>query len=612
MNKFYTWLKIRAQGYFPVSSLPKVERRGSPQLALWSDHGSQPRPVLSRSFASLFLALSFLVFGAPSLWSQGSGLNLSALEDLPIQDSGRKKPFYTFAVETLQLIHGRTTWKDPASGQTWDAVDLFAAIWVEPTGWEFQPLVRVDNLALKEAIDLPATRKDRNFSLAELAENQKLRALLAEVQQVRRVNPQAELTSLQQEALRIGNRLNKLLTVLDGQAFAVVPPPDPNSVLWVSLPASADLYPAPVAEKLREAFTTMAQGYRMKDQSQFDRGFAALSGELVTLAPDNYADLSLIRLEHFYKQVHPFRLAWIAYLTALICLAVTWSWHTQLGYRIAWGWIGVGLFVQIAGYVFRILISGRAPVTNMYETVTWLALAVIIFAIVFEWIYKARYFFLGSLPVAIVALILADSAPAVLDRSIQPLVPVLRDNFWLTTHVLSINTSYAAFALAMAVAHIPLIMILRKKSIPNLLYTYIYRILQIGVLLLAIGTILGGVWANYSWGRFWDWDPKETWALISLLCYLLILHGRIAGWWAGFGLAVGSILAFQSILMAWYGVNFVLGKGLHSYGFGTGGFPVVATYTAVEVIFVATVCWLVWHRNHREFLPPDLPERAEG
>src|SRR5439155_1698324 len=80
------------------------------------------------------------------------------------------------------------------------------------------------------------------------------------------------------------------------------------------------------------------------------------------------------------------------------------------------------------------------------------------------------------------------------------------------------------------------------------------RVLQLGVLLLAAGTILGGVWANYSWGRFWGWDPKETWALIALLCYLTALHGRLAGWWTEFGLVVASVICFLAVLMAWYGV----------------------------------------------------------
>ena len=122
---------------------------------------------------------------------------------------------------------------------------------------------------------------------------------------------------------------------------------------------------------------------------------------------------------------------------------------------------------------------------------------------------------------------------------------------------------------------------------------FIYRAMQIGVLLLATGTILGGVWANYSWGRFWGWDPKETWALITLLCYLALLHGRLAGWWKGFGLSVGSVACFLSVLMSWYGVNFVLGKGLHSYGFGTGGFSYVAAFALFEALFVVFVVAVV-------------------
>jgi hypothetical protein len=103
------------------------------------------------------------------------------------------------------------------------------------------------------------------------------------------------------------------------------------------------------------------------------------------------------------------------------------------------------------------------------------------------------------------------------------------------------------------------------------LSNFIYRAMQVGVLLIAAGTILGGVWADYSWGRFWGWDPKEVWALITLLVYLVPLHGRFAGWVNTFGLVTASVVCFLSVIMAWYGVNFVLGVGLHSYGFTEGG-----------------------------------------
>jgi len=184
--------------------------------------------------------------------------------------------------------------------------------------------------------------------------------------------------------------------------------------------------------------------------------------------------------------------------------------------------------------------------------------------------------------------------PIAMPSSIDPWVPVLRDNFWLTLHVLTITLSYAAFALAMGFGHILLWRYARNPAAARAdapMHFWLYRVLQLGVLLLAAGTILGGVWANYSWGRFWGWDPKETWALIALLCYILALHGRLAGWWTQFGLAVASVVCFLAVLMAWYGVNFVLGKGLHSYGFGIGGETYVAIFVVLDLLFVAFAIW---------------------
>jgi ABC-type transport system involved in cytochrome c biogenesis permease subunit len=169
------------------------------------------------------------------------------------------------------------------------------------------------------------------------------------------------------------------------------------------------------------------------------------------------------------------------------------------------------------------------------------------------------------------------------------LVPVLRSSFWLTVHVLTITLGYAAFLLAMGLGHLSLGLYFLTPGRPALgerLSLYLYRSIQVGTVLLAIGTMLGGVWASYSWGRFWAWDPKETWALIALLGYLALLHGRIIGWVREFGMAVGALIGFLLVLMAWYGVNFVLGTGLHSYGFGSGGYAYVGGFVAFEVVVI--------------------------
>ena len=107
-----------------------------------------------------------------------------------------------------------------------------------------------------------------------------------------------------------------------------------------------------------------------------------------------------------------------------------------------------------------------------------------------------------------------------------------------------------------------------------------------------MGILSGAVWANSAWGSYWSWDPKETWAFIALMCYLFVLHGRFTGWWGNFGMSVGSVICFQAIVMAWYGVNFVLGElggatGLHSYGTGAGGKQYVFGAVALDMLFTA-------------------------
>jgi cytochrome c-type biogenesis protein CcsB len=238
----------------------------------------------------------------------------------------------------------------------------------------------------------------------------------------------------------------------------------------------------------------------------------------------------------------------------------------------------------------RCIIAGRPPVTNMFESVVWVSFGIMAFAFIFLIRYRALTYLLAALPVSLTCLLLVQQLPVAMPASIDPLVPVLRSNYWLTIHVLTITLSYAAFGLAMGFGHIVLFRFIRNPlnaSEDATLHFWLYRIIQLGVILLATGTILGGVWANYSWGRFWGWDPKETWALIALLCYIFVLHGRVVGWWNQFGLALASVVCFCAVVMTWYGVNFVLGKGLHSYGFGIGGEKYVAGLVGVDLCYVA-------------------------
>jgi ABC-type transport system involved in cytochrome c biogenesis permease subunit len=383
----------------------------------------------------------------------------------------------------------------------------------------------------------------------------------------------------------VGLRLAELESLASGAAFRVIPNAARTDGPW-----------SPASPVLLEP---LASAYKAGDASAFEVAATTFASEVAAMHPDFHPPAWRMNLETLYQQAHPIRWAWILYLGTLLVLAL--AGRTRGGYVAGWILALAGFGMQVAGFAARVLISGRPPVTNMYESVLWVAFGTVLFALIFEAIYRSRVLLMAACPVAIVSLILADSQPASLDRSIHPLVPVLRDNFWLTTHVLTITLSYAAFALALALGHIILWSVIRGRNFYPALANYLYRVLQVGVLLLAVGTILGGVWANYSWGRFWDWDPKEVWALVTLLAYLFVLHGRIAGKWAGFGMAVGAVLCFLSVLMAWYGVNFVLGVGLHSYGFGSGGFGYALAFVIAESAFVALA--VVRRRSARRAAP---------
>ena len=345
---------------------------------------------------------------------------------------------------------------------------------------------------------------------------------------------------------------------------------------------------------------------RLHERRQFSRASNQLRENLRALSPQIYPQDRQLRLEYFCNHFEGFyRAIWFygaAFFVLLIAhLRKSGGALRSIGVAIAIA----GLAFHATGIVLRCMIAGRPPVTNMYESIIWVSFAVSFFGMIFFARYRTLVYLLAALPASFLVLILVHQMPIAMPASIDPLVPVLRDNFWLTIHVLTITLSYAAFLLACAFGHVLLLLYVLRPAATrtdSTMHFWLYRIIQLGVLLLAAGTILGGVWANYSWGRFWGWDPKETWALIALLCYITTLHGRLAGWWTQFGLVVASVVCFLAVLMAWYGVNFVLGKGLHSYGFGIGGETYVATFVILDLLFVVFAIW-----RYRAARPPGPP-----
>jgi ABC-type transport system involved in cytochrome c biogenesis permease subunit len=259
----------------------------------------------------------------------------------------------------------------------------------------------------------------------------------------------------------------------------------------------------------------------------------------------------------------------------------------------------LGLLIHTAGIILRVVLGGRPPVSNFFETMLWIPLIAVVLGLILERTFRLYYAGLSAALLAWLILLIADHVP--LDPSISPVVAVLRSNLWLTIHVLTIVGSYGILALATVLAHCYGWVWLMGKGVRRRLpplERLTYRTIQIGVVCLASGIMLGAVWANASWGRYWGWDPKETWALITLLWFLAVLHGRFAGWVRGIGVALAAMGGILPLLMTYYGVSFYL-AGLHSYAGGRATAPPVflVGYVLGELAFMAFVGWRALSQN---------------
>jgi ABC-type transport system involved in cytochrome c biogenesis permease subunit len=540
----------------------------------------QGRAALSARRHLLPAVLAVLAIGgATSAAAAGAGAGTGALREVAIQDGGRVKPLDTFARESARRVGGARPFTGGETVAGLDAVDWLVAMLSDPERWQGVPFVRVAHADVRARLGLPADR-DR-YSYAELVGHERLLDAVASVRD--KAERDEALEPVEHEIANLEGTLVLFRGLLNGEALRIVPI-EGASGGWMSV---ADLAPGGEGERLaalREAVVRLVAADSAGGSGRAAAA-AALRADLRATGGAHYPAADAIEREVAYNRLKPFRLAWLLYLAAFLALLPAVSLGSRLLGGAGVALVAGGLIATTGGLWMRTVISGRAPVTNMYETVVFAAWGAVALALVFEAAYGGRIAAACASGLAVLALLLADNVP-ILDGSIAPLVPVLRDNVWLTLHVLTITLGYAAFLLAMGLGHVNLAFLALAPGRPVVatLTRFLHRSLQVGTVFLAVGTLLGGVWASYSWGRFWGWDPKETWALIALLGYLAVLHGRLAGWLGDFGLAMGAVGGFLLVLMAWYGVNYVLGTGLHAYGFGSGGAGWVFAFAAVELV----------------------------
>ena len=508
-----------------------------------------------------YLLLLFLLSPASVL-----AVDSSELAAMPVLDNGRVKPFDTWAWESMRVVHGSS--HPRIEGERIQASELALQIVLEPERWTDAALIRLDDPQLKDILGLP--REGRRYSYKQIATD-RLQELW------HRLDSGHAPARLQRTGHELLNRVIRFEEMLAAD-WPLLPDPSHPQAPWHS-PAEV-----PEAASSWQKFLGSAQ---QDDQAGFHQALNDLRRLALSRSPGTLPDASRIEMELFYNRLQPFHKAWIVYLFTLLAslalLARPKPWLRITNRVLQW----LGLLLLTTGLGCITYITGRAPVSNLFESLAFVIWSLQVLLLFFS--HRTPKDFLYLLSGLLGALTLSYALDSTIDISINPLVPVLR-SYWLTLHVTVVTFSYGAFLVSAALGHVWLWMHRRgaDHAERKLIDQLNYRCLQLGTLTLALGIILGSVWANVAWGRYWGWDPKETWSLITFFFYLALLHGRLTGWLKQRGSAVAAILGLLVVLMTYFGVNYYL-SGLHSYAQGDAStVPLkLGVYLAIEALFLA-------------------------
>ncbi|MFZ4573669.1 MAG: cytochrome c biogenesis protein [Phycisphaerales bacterium] len=551
---------------------------------------------------ALLLLLSCLLTlpasGAQSAPEPDPGL--TRLGEIAVQDGGRTMPLEAYAKRLAVDVTGRTKWSSggPPLYSGRQPMQLLLDAMFKGESLIRGEIVTIDDKPFKGSIGLDPER--RFFSPSELANTKGLNDILMSFEASRANDPQAKPDTNQRKALNIRQAANRIANLASGEPIAIVPSADGPAFGRVSA-VSCD----PGLESVQAAWTAIGTAYRAGQP--LDSSVSQLEQAVAAFGKISDKQARAVRLEVFYDRHQPFRKTAVFYALAMVLLGVSRLVLKKPLAMLAIASTALGVVEHAMGVGLRILILERAPVSNTYESLIWMGLVGIAAGLIAQLVNRGRGWYLfGGIAAAFISVLFAGLVP-ITDQT-NSLPAVLRSNFWLTVHVLTIVASYGVLVVASVLGHAYLIkdVLLRKQDAGNegrsaALVVQTYRTIQIGLFLLTAGTILGGVWASESWGRFWGWDPKETWALISIIAYFAVLHARYVRWIEDFGLAASAVLGMVVIVWTFYGVNYVMATGLHSYGFGSGGELYVGIWALIEIAFIV-LCW-IRHKTEARSVP---------
>ena len=510
-------------------------------------------------------------------------------------DGGRMKPINTFSSELLRKVSHKDTYKDMNSDQAFISMTQFPTVWFET------PLIYIKsgNDSIRKILGIPSDAKYATFrSCFDERGNYKLSPYLDDAYKT--ANP----NQFEKDFVETDKKVNLLNSALSGKILRIFPiPKDANnkwlSFLEISHPTGSALDTIKLA--LPAYLDALMKGSQDNNYTMANTYLVGIENYQKKFGKAVRPSDKKIDYEIFYNKYDVLQKLPYWYLTAsalmflfiIIGIFKERKWVT-IAVNSLHVIIGLLFVLHTSALIFRWYISGHAPWSNAYEAIVYVAWSTMFFGLAFAWIRKSSIFSLtfaidaifglffksqSKLTVAacafVSAMILTAAYANWIDPEIANLQPVL-NSYWLMIHVAVIVASYGPFALGMILGFVSLLLMFftteknKDKMVLNINEITIINemALTVGLVMLSIGNFLGGQWANESWGRYWGWDPKETWALISIMVYAFVIHARFVpsmrNKWL-FNLM--SMYAFVSILFTYYGVNFHL-VGLHSYASG--------------------------------------------
>ena len=523
-----------------------------------------------------------------------------------VQDQkGRTKPLFTLSNDILRKVTRENEFEGLNSMQ------VFLGLYLDFNNWKNVPLIRVSNKDLQSKLtirgkfaafsDLVNIDGDGSYKISEAVNTAYAKA-------------PGDRSKIDKEMMKIDERVNIVFMIYKGDFLKLFPLKDgtynwgsSQEALQKAVSKEDSLYLQNIISALTNALqinNIAATRQVTGSVSEYQTRFAGydLPSTSKTNAELLYYKLSIFeRLFPFYATVG------LIMLIGLITMVIRGKKETSLFVRILGILLFAGFLFHTLGLGLRWYIAGRSPMSNGYESMIFISWVTILAGFIFS--HKSAFALSATAVLASMTLMVAHLS--FMDPEITNLVPVLK-SYWLTLHVSVITGSYGFLGLGAILGLITMILLSlsnnkNRERIANTIdeLTVInYKTLTLGLYFLTIGTFLGAVWANESWGRYWGWDPKETWSLITIIIYSIVIHSRtIPGMKDIFTFNLISLFAFSSVLMTYFGVNYYL-SGLHSYASGD---PVpVPTFVYIAVILLTALSFLAYSKYNSFKNPPDI------